>query len=133
MWPSKTENAILKVERADAVYTDDGTHNWKLRRELYARPRELLHAEDIIISEPFGSDGYDEIAENLDPGLDNDLLGQYNAEDVSRKIDAFKKSLFEELKLGNHVGAFRGRCLDVHVWPNPSSARGPRSIHSMQW
>ena len=85
----------------------------------------------MTISQPFGSDEYDEMAENLDPGLDNNLLGQYNAKEVFRKIDAFRKPLFEELKLGNYVCAFRGRCLDVHIWPNPSSDRGPRYIHSI--
>ena len=117
MWPSKAENAILKVEQVDAVSTnDDGTHIWKLHWELCAGSRK--HAREITISEPFRSDEYDEVTKYLDQALDNDWFTQDNADEVSRKIDVYRKSLFKKLKLGDYVGALRGRCLDVHVWPH---------------
>ena len=134
MWPSKAGNAILKVEQVDAVYAnDDGTHIWKLHWELYESPGNRLHAQDITLLEPFVPDEYDEIAGYLDNSLDSDRFVQDSADEVSKMIDAYRKSLFEELKLEKYVGALCGRCLEVHIWPNLRPGRESRSIHSIQW
>ena len=132
---SDAENAILMIEQTGAIRTGNEENRlWKIHWKFYTRPGRLLHEKDVQLSEPFGLNDRSEVARYLNQSLDNDDFDQVEADEVSDRIDGYRNSLFDELKIDNeHLDALRGKCLEVHIWPDKQPGRGIPSIHSIQW
>ena len=132
---SKADNALLIIEQNGAASTsDNGNRLWNIHWKLYSRPEKLLHQKDVRLSEPLDPDDRSEIAEYLNQSLDDNDFDQTYADFTSQKIDDYRKSLFDELKIDNeYVGALRGMCLEIHIWPDRQPGLDRPSIHSIQW
>ena len=129
------ENAILKIEQKGAASASKGRERfWEIHWKLYSRPGKLLHQQDVRLSEPFSLNDRNDVARYLNHSLDENDFDQIDADKVSQKIDGYRLSLFNELKIDNeHLGALRGKCLEIHIWPDKQPRPDSPSIHSIQW
>ncbi|KAL9619077.1 MAG: hypothetical protein Q9160_006253 [Pyrenula sp. 1 TL-2023] len=129
-----TDNAVLKIEQKGPVDArPDGIYRWKLHWKLYGVPGHLLRERNVTLSEPFTSKRYDEIADYLDKSLDDQKFDQSDADEVSEKIDTYRKHLLDGLEICDHVRELRLRCLEVHICPDTRCDSETRSFHSIQW
>lgn len=128
-------NAVLIIEQKGAASTGkEGNRLWKIHWKLYSRPGKLLHQQDVRLSEPFDLNDRSEVAGYLNHKLDDNNFNQTHSDEVSQKIDGYRNCLFDELKIDNeHLGALRGKCLEIHIWPDKQPDRDSPSIHSIQW
>lgn len=131
---SKADNAILIIEQKGAASdSDDGNRFWRIHWKLYLRPGKLHQQQDVGLSEPLAPEYRSEVADYLNQSLDDNDFDQTSADDVSQKIDVYRRSLFDKLKLDKHVDALRRRCLEIHIWPDVQPGLDRPSIHSIQW
>jgi len=125
-------HAILTIRQKAAVTTTQGKYCWDLHWKLDTGVGDPVQ-KNISLQEPFTTEEYNKIATYLDEALDDNHFDQTEGNRDSDLIDEYRRKLFNQLELGNVVETLRGRCLEIHVWPNKNYESEKRSIHSMQW
>jgi hypothetical protein len=134
MWTSNADHAILRIEQIGAVDAKgNGKHFWGLHWVLNTGPKKPLQNGTVRLEEPFTPKQYDKVAKYLDEALDDPNFDQTQANTDSDRLDDYRQKLFDRLKLISIVDAVRGKCLEIHIWPDKEHESGRRSIHSIQW